>query len=1319
LTDSTDVNNPPVANNDVFSTTENTPITSDLLNNDFDVDSDTITINTTPLSNPLNGTVVINPDGTFTYTPDSGFIGMDAFTYQICDTLGLCDTALVTIDVIPNNPDNNAPDAVDDANVTTVNTPVSGNVLPNDTDPDNDPLTVTPATFNTPNGQVTVLPNGNYTYTPNPGYTGPDNFVYEVCDGGTPTLCDSATVYITVLPVDENKAPIAVNDINNTLAGVPVSGNVITNDIEPDGQPLTTIDTVLTQPDNGNVVIDSLGNYTYTPDPTFTGLDSFTYVVCDNQTPELCDTATVYITVIDISDPVNNPPVANNDFYVTQVDVPFIGDVINNDSDPDGDNIIVSPQPIVMPTNGTVTFMTGGMGMFTYTPNTGFSGLDTFYYRICDVATPSLCDTAMVVIEIVPDNNGGDNDPPYAGDDAYTTMVNVPVNGNVLSNDFDPNGDSLIVNPVVVSGPDSGTVVLNSDGTFIYTPNNNFFGPDQFVYEVCDDGVPSECTQATVYITVIPEAVTTIDTVVVYVPINTDSTLCLDASELPGNVVNVYNLNCATLTLGAAGNFNNGCFEYQAGPNVGSADTICAVIEDQFGNLDTTIYIVHVYDTVTPTIDTIPVSLLVNTTDTFCVPLDQIVGAPISIIDLGCQPTLNWGNIVGLTDSCFIYTAGSNAGGLDTVCIVVEDVLGNLDTTVFLITVIDPTTDTIPVTIYTNDDSTICVDDVYDLAGNIISVTNLNCSPIDNGVITNLGLDGCVDYQSGGVAGLDTLCLVHCDDQGFCDTTIIVINVIPRPDTLQVNVPFGTTDTTVCIPVSELPGTITSITVCDSTDNGTVAIVQTAGGQDTTCVTYTPDSLFIGNDTLCIVICDDLGNCDTTTIIYIVEPDCSNFGFLPDAVALDADNCVDGADICLPVPNSAFEHVVVSINGSVTPLDTCANANTTRIVIPVGNNMVVLTDTITGCADTSMVLVTCVSIDTIPDTLYTVDSLTLCPPANNLPGGPSSIVSISNICPGSANNGTIVFDPLDATCFTYVSDSVAGQDTACIVVCDALGNCDTTIYVITIVPRPDTVILNIPLGSSDTICLPLSELPGDVDDVFLGCGNPVHNMFTLNPPDTCVIITPLSIGNDTTCVIICDDQGFCDTTYFIIGVESSLEPPVAVNDTIEICSTGVIDVLLNDTISGGFDTLYILSSPFRGIASAVMGDSAISYEVVDVVPYLDSFTYVVCNSAGCDTATVIINAECSGPIKINNGMSPNGDNMNDTWVIEGIENYPDNTVSVFNRWGNLVYKQDGYLNDWDGKWMGDDLPDGTYFYYVRVNIDGTNQIFSGWLQIFR
>lgn len=617
-------NQPPIAQDDEVATNQDVPVSSSVIPNDGDSDGDPLTVTTTPLSGPTNGSVVLQPNGDFTYTPNPGFSGTDAFVYSVCDngTPALCDDATVTITVIPPyTPGNNPPFAGDDAAVTDVNTPVSGQLLVNDFDPDGDNIILNTTQINGPsNGTVVINSNGTFQYTPNTDFVGSDQFVYEICDDGTPSLCARATAYLTVLPktilatadsvcindvpyinydvtpVDfasngpvtiefldplgnvvatyTNQplsgqllwpgalvdgfgngvdwpgwvyangawtqgadgfeglvpyatvvfsvnptdtiivgyppatpfcdarppgAPVAVNDFNNTLVNTPVGGNVLTNDFDPEGNNLTANGTLVTNPSNGTVTLNPDGSYLYTPSTNFVGEDFFTYVMCNDAPSSLCDTAHVFIEVIPVSND-NDPPVANPDAYVTYTDVPVSGNILVNDNDPDGDNIILNTTAISGPINGSAVIAADGT--FTYTPNTGFIGQDIVVYEICDDATPSLCDTSFVVIDVIPDPNGPDNDPPFAGDDAALTPMDVPVSGQLLTNDYDPNGDNIIINTTPVTGPSNGTVVINTDGTYTYTPNPGYLGPDNFVYTICDDVLVPLCAQATCYITV-------------------------------------------------------------------------------------------------------------------------------------------------------------------------------------------------------------------------------------------------------------------------------------------------------------------------------------------------------------------------------------------------------------------------------------------------------------------------------------------------------------------------------------------------------------------------------------------------------------------------------------------------------------------------------------------------------------------------------------------------------------------------------------------------------------------------------------------------
>ncbi|MBL7766374.1 MAG: tandem-95 repeat protein [Chitinophagaceae bacterium] len=283
---------------------------------------------------------------------------------------------------------------------------------------------------------------------------------------------------------------VAIPDINQTIVNTPVSGSVATND---DVIPNSTF-TAIGSMSNGVLVLNTDGSYTYTPNLGFIGQDSISYSVCSPAPTNLCDTTTLTIFVTPGLD--TNSVVAQDDYGITAYETPLTLCVLCNDNDPQG-NTISNPTIIDNPINGTVTV--NGNGTVVYTPNTGYSGGDVFSYQICDNGIPSVCDTAYVFVQVSP--LPGAVNQTYSSDDSYVTDVNQAFNGNVSLNDTDPQGD--VVNFNQITNPSNGTVVFNSDGTFTYTPSNGYVGPDQFIYRKCDDGSPSVCDTATVYITML------------------------------------------------------------------------------------------------------------------------------------------------------------------------------------------------------------------------------------------------------------------------------------------------------------------------------------------------------------------------------------------------------------------------------------------------------------------------------------------------------------------------------------------------------------------------------------------------------------------------------------------------------------------------------------------------------------------------------------------------------------------------------------------------------------------------------------------------
>ncbi len=499
-------NLPPIAIPDYAVTVSGITISGILSLNDYDVDDASLIVTTVPVDGPSNGTVFLFPNGNYVYTPNAGFVGTDTLVYEVCDngTPKLCDSSTLIIEVLPAGLDN-ATYAFDDVGFGYVNEPISGNIKDNDIDLEGHTQSFTALSPIIPpsNGTVTLGASGNFIYIPNTDFVGNDEFVYEICDNGTPVACDQATVYLTVQPI--YRSPKAFGDLNATLINIPVSGNVLTNDMEPDGQGLVVTTTVLGGPSSGSILLLADGSYTYTPNNGFSGQDSLLYIVCDDFLPPACDTGILKIIVSDPNEEF--VLLAQDDYYIINKNQQLTGQILGNDKalntsgmNSNSNNITLNFPVIRQPKNGTLNLQPSGD--FTYLPNLDFVGEDEFEYAICSVDVPTLCDTAIVYICIP--NDSPSNEPPFAADDIALTFQNTPVQDTLLLNDFDVDGDNLLINPVPITQPTNGTISYDIAGVLIYTPNPDYIGPDNFIYEICDTGTPQLCAQGTYYVLVLP-----------------------------------------------------------------------------------------------------------------------------------------------------------------------------------------------------------------------------------------------------------------------------------------------------------------------------------------------------------------------------------------------------------------------------------------------------------------------------------------------------------------------------------------------------------------------------------------------------------------------------------------------------------------------------------------------------------------------------------------------------------------------------------------------------------------------------------------------
>ncbi|MEO0939724.1 MAG: cadherin-like domain-containing protein [Pseudomonadota bacterium] len=457
------VNDDPVAVDDLADTDEDTPVVIDLIGNDTDVDGDPLTIGTVTVP-PEQGTVVDNGDGTVTFTPALNFNGPATITYTVVDGQGGEDTGEATVNV---GAVNDGPVAADDTAETDEDTPVTIDVLANDTDLDGDTLEITGATVPAEQGMVEIV-GTELVFTPAENFNGEATISYTISDGHGGT--SAADVTVTVNPVNDD--PVAVDDIETTDEDTPVVVDLIGNDTDVDGDPLT-IGTVSVPADQGTVVDNGDGTVTFTPALNFNGPATITYTVVDGNGGE--DTGEAVVSV----GAVNDGPVANDDTDSTDEDVAVEIDLLANDTDADGDDLMVIDASVPAD-QGTLNDLGGGK--FLFTPAPGFNGAATVTYTISDGNGGT--DTGKHIIDVA-----SVNDAPDAVDDVILDTVvdgGDPILIDALDNDSDPDGDPLeITEANVTTGAGDVAIVGNM---IEFTPTTDFEGPVEITYTISDPG---------------------------------------------------------------------------------------------------------------------------------------------------------------------------------------------------------------------------------------------------------------------------------------------------------------------------------------------------------------------------------------------------------------------------------------------------------------------------------------------------------------------------------------------------------------------------------------------------------------------------------------------------------------------------------------------------------------------------------------------------------------------------------------------------------------------------------------------------------------
>ena len=493
----TAVNDSPLAQDDTYSVDEDgklvVPGGSGVLINDS-TGGDGGALVVSAHTSPFSGTLALSEDGSLIYTPNPDFNGFDTFKYTIADIDGTTSTGVVTITV---NSVNDSPLAQDDSYTVDedemLSVGIDSGLLSNDSIGGDGGILAAVRVIEPSNGTLVLNIDGSFTYVPLPDYNGNDSFSYSIADidGTTST----GVVRITVNSVGDN--PLAVDDSyivdeDNTLT-VEVDSGLLSNDsIGGDGGVLTVKQ--MTVPDKGTLILDSDGSFSYVPLPDYNGNDRFTYSIADSDG----DTDTATVTVIVNS--VDDSPLAQDDSYSVDEDGRLIVEggsgVLDNDHI-GGDGGILAISSNTSPLNGTLKI--NEQGSLLYIPSPDFNGSDAFMYTITDIDGTTSTGSVSIDVESV-------NDHPLAQDDSYSVdednTLRVEVDRGLLSNDI-TGGDGGALAATLVTDPENGTLMLNSDGSFTYTPVADYNGNDSFTYSIADSDGDADI--ATVLIVVVAE----------------------------------------------------------------------------------------------------------------------------------------------------------------------------------------------------------------------------------------------------------------------------------------------------------------------------------------------------------------------------------------------------------------------------------------------------------------------------------------------------------------------------------------------------------------------------------------------------------------------------------------------------------------------------------------------------------------------------------------------------------------------------------------------------------------------------------------------
>ena len=1078
----------------------------------------------------------------------------------------------------------------------------------------------------------------------------------------------SSQIYVFDAGASLTIAPVATGATFNTREDVPLMDSLIASDA--DGDPLTY--SIVQAPTSGSVTMTNAatGAFTYTPDANVSGQDTFTFIASDGTLNS--NEATVIINIA----PVNDAPVAGDDTFTTDMGTPLSGTVAAVDVDGDPLTYYLFNDCAL----GTVV-LNAGTGAFTYTPNAGVTGSDTFTFKAHDGKKESNIGTVSITIT-------DPNSAPVAEDSTHNTDDTTAVNGTMIATD--PDGDPLTF--YLITLPNDGTLVVNdaATGDFTYTPAVGKTGQYSFTFAASDGALVSIGT-VTITVTgpnVAPEAEDGTATTSQNTPVD-GMLVATDANGDPLTYILVDNGTQGTAVIDE----NTGAFTYTPNADVTGSDTFTFKVNDGQEDSNTA--------TITVTINRInstPVAENGTVTTDEDIPVDGMLAAtdgdgdPLtySIVANGAK---GQAVITNENTGAFTYTPNANANGEDTFTFKAND--GVADSNTAMVTVTIAPVEDAPVA----QDGTATVEEDSSVDGTL-TATDAEGDPLTFALVSNGAKGSAVITDAGTGAftytpipnanGEDTFTFKANDGQADSNTATVTITITPVND-----MPFAHNGTA----ATDEDTTVDGVLTVEDVDNDPLTFRIITNGtkgqavitdESTGAFTYTPNANANGQDTFTFVANDGTVDSNLAAITVTITP-------VPDApvaqngtAVTDEDTPVDGTLIATDADGDPLTFALVSdgAKGSVvinaatgaftyTPNanaydddtfsfkanDGAADSNTATVtvtILPVNDAPVAANGTVSTNEDTP-------GDGTLTATDVESDPLTF----RIITDGAKGHVEVINAATGA---------------FTYTPDADAnGQDTFTFAANDGADDSNTATITVTI-----TAVNDAPVAQDGTATTnedtPLTGAlsAGDVDGdplTFALVVNGTLGSVVINATTGAFTYTPSADANgeDSFTFRVNDGQVHSNTATVTVTVHAVNDAPVAVNGTLAVnANQAGTGTLVASDIDGDALTYQVAAAPAKGTVIVTDANTgAYRYTPNTGEVGQDSFTFRANDgqaNSNTATVTVTISPVVGDNAPVITGITGPSEpvDMRDSFIIEATFTDPDagDTHTARFNWGD-------------------------------------------------